>query len=336
MSRKPTLNTFIPPEIAMYGNAYARRFEASATNLATYWTWWHLFYTAAITSFEWEGLPDGVDARYLEHVLFMDGSAAVTQRTSDPCTIMPHIVGSYTSSGKMDCYNNPNKIIITTANGQTFTRHASPWVKKYGNRYGSGRKLMCANAAIGWDSVTRRPLFTLIDLACRRLAEFDITIDQHVRAERCPFIFMVPEEGKGNAEEMFERVNSGQPAIYTTPLVNSVVNGTVLNTGVDYVADKLLNDELKIVSQTYTALGIDNNAAAEKKERVQTAETLANNEQFLIQRESRLRSRQKLCEDMNKLFGCEATVRWSIPHAEELSSDSMGPELGALGGGYDA
>ena len=195
MGRKPNLDYFIPPEVACYGNAFARKWQNSNTTAATYWSWWQLFYTAAVTSFEWEGLPDGVDARYLEQVLFFNGTAAVTQRTDTPDAIMPYIVAGYASQGRLDCYNNPNKIIMTTANGQTFTRHASTWIKAHGNRYGTTRKVMRQNAVVGWDSITRRPLFNVIDLACRRLAEFDVTIDQHVRGERAPFIFAVPEEG---------------------------------------------------------------------------------------------------------------------------------------------
>ena len=317
MGRRPSTNFFIPPEVAAFGNKYAKKFEASATNMQTYRSWWQIFYTAAVSSFKWHDLPEGVDARYLEQILFFNGSVAVTQRIDKRDVIMPFICGAYASEGRLDCYNNPNKIRIMTANGQQFNRHAAPWVKRYGNRYKKGAKIMKQNAVVGWDNLTRVPLFTAIDLACRRLAEFDITIDQHVRAERVPFIFAVSEEGKANAEAMYNAVDSGQPAIYVTPLMNSVVNGTVLQTGVQYVADKLLNDELKIVSQTYTLLGIDNNASAEKKERVQTSETLANNEQFLIQRQSRLRSRIELAEGIRKLFGTETTVEWSIRHIEE-------------------
>ena len=332
MSRKADLDFFIPPEIAIYGHLFTRKWQQDVKMAKTYWSWWQMFYTAAVTSFEWEGLPEGVDARFLEQVLFFNGTVAVTQRTDEALAIMPYLCAAYASEGKLDCYNNPNKIRLTTANGQQFTRHARPWVKSYGNRYGSKKKLMPANACVGWDSVTRRPLFNVIDLACRRLSEFDTTIDQHVKANRAPFIFSVPEEGRANAEVLFNKIDSGQPAIYTTPLMGQVVNGQVMQTGVNYVADKLLNDELKIISQTYTALGIDNNASAEKKERVQTAETLANNEQFLVQRESRLRARQQLAEDINNMFGCNCSVRWAVPHIEE--GDTMpgfGP-MGALGG----
>ena len=68
------------------------------------------------------------------------------------------------------------------------------------------------------------------------------------------------------------------------------------------------------MSAVYTMLGIDNNAAAEKKERVQTAETLANNEQFMIQRNSFLKPRKEFCEKINKMYGWNCDVKWSVPH----------------------
>ena len=322
MGRKPDLDMFIPPEIAMFGNRFARRFQASATNLRTYWSWWQLFYTAAVTSFKWVGLPECIDERYFETGLFLNGTMAFTQRTSRASEeFHPYFVASYATEGKLDIYNNPNKLRLTTANGMQFTRHAGPHVRRRGNQYVRRSELMQPNAVVCWDNLTRLPLFNAIDLACRRLAEFDVTIDQHVRAERVPYIFYVPEEGKANAEAMYNSIDSGQPAIFLAPASNSVITAQVLGTGVNYIADKLLNDELKIVAQTYTLLGIDNNAAAEKRERVQTAETVANNEQFLMQRAARQRARDQFCERVAEVFGLAVSCEWSVPRTWETGAD---------------
>lgn len=328
MGARPDKTQFIPPEVAMFGNRFAARWQASATNLRTYGSWWQLFFTAAVSRFQWDGLPDYVDPRYLEMGLFFNGSMALTKRTGQDNQFFPYIAGHYATQGKLDCYNNPNSIIIYTANGQQFRRHANMWVRRAGNQYGTRRSLMPANACICWDSITRLPLFNQIDLACRRLAEIDVTIDQHVRAQRVPFIFAVPEECKANAEAMFNKVSTGDPAIYISPAGSAIVNVNCFNTGIDYIADKLLNDELKIVSQTYTILGIDNNAAAEKKERVQTAETVANNEQFLIQRHACQQARDQFSELCERTFGICPTATWSVPHVWDSGEDtSYNPAL---------
>lgn len=320
MGRKPDLDYFIPPEVACYGNAFARRWQNSQTTLRTYWSWWQLFFTAAVSSFEWVGLPPEIDRRYLEMVLFFSGACALTRRTANPSDPIPYVVAPFATEGKLDCYNNPNRIRMTSANGQQWVRHVQPWLRRRGNQYRRSATIMRPNAAVCWDSLTRLPLFNSIDLACRRLSELDVTIDQHVRAVRVPFVFYVPEEGRANAEQLFNDIEAGKPAIYMAPTATGVVQAQVFNTKADYVADKLLNDELKIVAQTYTLLGIDNNAAAEKKERVQTAETVANNEQFLLQRAARMRARKEFCKQLGDVFGLVVECRWSVPHTWETGA----------------
>lgn len=304
---------FVPPEVAMFGNRYVRRWQASATTYRTYASWWQLFYTAAVNRFTWEGLPDEIDPRYLECGLFTCGTMALTKsiRTEG---LLDYFVASYATEGRLDIYNNPNRIRLTSANGRQWVRHANMWVSRRGNQHGSVSCLRQPNACVCWDSTTRLPLFNSIDLLCRRLAEFDVTIDQHVRANRVPYVIAVPEEGRANAETMYNSIDRGDPAIYVTPNAAGIVQVQVLATGVNYQADKMLNDELKLVSLGYTMLGIDNNAAAEKKERVQTAETVANNEQFLIQRRSAQAARDRFSEQCERVFGICPEAVWSVPH----------------------
>lgn len=318
MGRKPNLDYFIPPEIAMFGNAYARKWQQSVKSLRTYGMWWHLFFTAATTSFTWEGLPKEIDTRYLELALFMSGQVALTKRVPDSDMLPLFVVAPFSAKGSgKDIYDNPNTILMTAANGTQWTRHLNVWPKSTANQYSKKTEFMQPDAVAIYDNLQRSPLYNAIDLACTRLAEIDLTIDQNMRSQRVPFIITVPEEGKKNAEVMFNEINSGQPAIYMNPLSSSVIGLQVFQSGINYVVDKMLNDQLKIVSQVYTLLGIDNNAAAEKKERVQTAETLANNEQFMMQRQARQKARDMASERMSDIFGIQAHAFWSVPHVSQ-------------------
>lgn len=330
MGRKPNLDGFIPPEIAMYGNKYALQWQQSCKNLRTYSMWWRLFFTAATTSFKWEGLPSEIDTRYLEILLFMSGCAAITKRVPDAASLPLFVTSQFAAQGKRDIYNNPNTIRMTAPNGLQWVRHLNVWYKKTGNQYASKQSIMQPDAVAVWDNLQRMPLYNEIDLACTRLAEIDLTIDQNIRSQRVPFVITVPEEGKKNAEKMFNKIDAGEPAIYMSPLSSSVIGLQVFQSGINYVVDKMLNDQLKIVSQVYTLLGIDNNAAAEKKERVQTAETLANNEQFMMQRQARQRARDLACERLSEVFGIQAHAFWSVPHVSD--SDQTGDIEGGTQG----
>ena len=55
---------FVPPDVAAFGKRYVKRWQASAKKLRTYDFWRQLFYSAALTRFEWVNLPHGIDARY--------------------------------------------------------------------------------------------------------------------------------------------------------------------------------------------------------------------------------------------------------------------------------
>lgn len=269
-------------------------------------------------------MPEEIDTRYLEMVLFMCGSIAVTKRVPESSKLPLFVAAPFSRQGIPDIYNNPNHILMTAPNGVQWRRHLNTWVRNTGNQHSSSSKLMQPDAFAIYDNLQRMPLYTAIDLICTRLAEIDLTIDQNMRAQRVPFIINVPEEGKKNAEQMFNRIDAGQPAIYVSPITSSVVGLQVFQSGVSYNVDKMLNDQLKLVAQAYTLLGIDNNAAAEKKERVQTAETLANNEQFMMQRQSHLAAREQAADAARKVFGLEIHAEWSVPHLPETQAPDSG------------
>lgn len=316
MGRKANLDLLVPPEVAMFGNAYTIKWQQSAKNLRTYSMWWQLFTTAATSCFKWEGMPDEIDTRFLEQVLFYTGSCAITKRAPKSDGLPLWVAARFSPQGMPDIYNNPNRILMQAPNGLQWDRHLNKFIGVDG--------VADADAVACYDNLQRYPLYNAIDLICTRLAEYDMTIDQNMRAHRVPYIVFVPEEGKKNAQAMFNKVDSGDPAIYVSPLSNQAVTLQVFNSGVDYNVDKMLNDELKLVSQAYTLLGIDNNAAAEKKERVQTAETMANNEQFMVQRESRYRARVQFADRARELFGLQLKPLWSVPHIPAEGSDELG------------
>lgn len=319
---------FIPPSVACFGNKYIKRWQASTTKYLTYNYWRQLFYTAAITRFKWVGLPDGIDPRYLEVLLYGWGSFAATRRGESE--VLPFWCGRMSPVGNKDLYNNPNKLDILSPNGFIQRRHANTWVDHRGsNQHANLRKVCPPNAVICWDNLSRMPLMHMIDIQASRLAEMDATVDQHARALRVPYVIAVSEGGEKNAQELYNKIAAGEPAIYQYGFNQTGLPIQTLQTmtSAGYAGDKLLNDELKIVAAVYTALGIDNNAAAEKKERVQTAETLANNEQFILQRASFMRCRQDFLDRCVEVLGeawAEAKIIWDAPHPAEGAGSGSG------------
>lgn len=324
---------FVPPDVAAFGKRYVKRWQASAKRLRTYDFWRQLFYSAALTRFEWVNLPHGIDARYLELLLLGWGAAAATRRGEGE--IIPYWVGRCSMNGNRDLYNNPNAITMISPNGVTQRRHANWWVSHAGsNGHERKSRIMRPNACICWDNMMRLPILPQLDLFAQRLAEMDTTIDQHSMALRVPYIIGVEEGGEKNAEALYNRIAAGEGAVYYYRGGPAAVPIQVLTTmpAAAYAGDKLLNDQGKLISRAYTFLGIDNNAAAEKKERVQTAETLANNEQFMMQRMSAMRPRQEFLQKCRDILGgpwWETEVKWAVPHIGEMQQAVQGFEASA-------
>ena len=320
---------YIPPEIMMLGKSYASRYQADLMNLRTYSVWLNRFTEAAISCFTWEGMPDNIPVDYFEKMIFFKGNMALTMRQNNLVDILGNtfpdfVAAPATPQGKLDIYGNPCKVRLISMNGDYWTRYASEHVDLTGTRSGMPPLIHPADCAICWDSMSRIPMFNMIDLYARKLAEMDRTYDLHTMAQRHPFVIEVDEEGKRSAQAMFSQVKDGEPAIFVNrnAMTANVLN--VLNMQVPYVGDKMLDDKKMIVSEVYTLLGIDNQQQ-DKKERVQTAEVLSNNEQIAVMRMSRLKARQQFCDRANELFGLDISVRWAIGHEyEAMPTDASG------------
>ena len=112
---------FTPLNVSMFGRRYVKRWQASVKQYRTYDYWRQLFWTAAISRFEWEGLPDGIDSRYLETLLCGYGSFAATKRSTSG--VLAYWCGRMNPVGNLDLYRNPNTIDVYTPNGQRQRRH---------------------------------------------------------------------------------------------------------------------------------------------------------------------------------------------------------------------
>lgn len=306
---------FVPPDVAMFGKRYVKKWQNSVNNLGTYSYWRQALVTAALSRFKWEGLPNGIDARYIELMLLGYGAFAVTRRGAKSGGVLPFVAARMAPISNRDLYDNPNAISLVTPNGVQLKRHAN-WRVENG-------VVLPPDAAVCWNNLVRAPVLQVLDMQARRLAEMDMTADQHVRAQRVPYIIAVQEGGEKNAEALYNSIESGKPAIFyyrNNGFSELPVSVMQTMTAAGYAGDKIMNDALKIKSAALTFLGIDNNAAAEKKERVQTSETLANNEEVLIMRDSYMRTRQEFIDAAGELWEDWKNVKctWCAPHFAEM------------------
>lgn len=265
-------------------------------NFDTYWNYFNMLKEYAINMFEWTGLPDTVDARYLELELFNLGYICffkddVTKMNKD---INLPDEGQYlclqcTLGGRFNVYNLPTIYHIYTASGYQAERTKD-------------------NAVIIYNNYLHQPTSRAIMLYAYRLYNVERTIDINLNQLKHPFVITAPENQILSFKNLWKQVSENNPMIvadskFDLSQIQAIITGVKNET----IA---LNDlKHQYMNEALTFLGI-NNSNTDKKERLITSEVNANNEQLLCSRDVMLVARKKACEQINKMFGLQVDVRF--------------------------
>ena len=312
---------YIPEDEQIYGRNYIRELYSVAKgyDISQYRYWKSYLTSLALSAFEWEGMPAGIDTRAVEYILLHWGLGALFMESGG------HLFAAAASSNMLNMYYNPNEVQLTAPNGEMWTRHAQAYVMD---------EIMYApDCAVCFDNMIREPLDYYIRWYARRLATYDRIADINVGAQRTPWIITGSEETKRTRKAWVRRLFENDQYIE----INSNAGGglgevpQVLPTEAPYVADKIFESKQKLLNEALTLIGIDN-TNNEKRERQIVDEVLANNEQISILRRSRLECRRSFCEKANALFNLDINVKFAAPHISEapINRLSLGGDIQGL------
>lgn len=298
----------IPEEVAGMGKRYLKRWQALGDNQQAVASWEYVLQSMAMSCFQWDGLPEDIDPRFIEYVLLYGGIGGMFQLANGGLAFAPA-----TPVGKLTMYYNPNKIQLIPINGGTpWYRHAYFFVKHLID----GNVMMPPDATVCFDNESRISLIPILRQYARRLANIDRKVDININAQATPYMIIAEEESRKDAINLYKQIGGNEPVIIANKGIAGTLSASVFSTEAPYVADKMLVDQQKILNQCYTFLGIDN-SNTEKRERMIDAEATSNNEQIMLMRLSRLAPRRRFAEQANQIFGTDITVRWAVPHLTE-------------------
>lgn len=250
----------------------------------------------AISLFEWSGLPESMDARFLEYCLYYTGQAALLKNedgifiNTKACT-----------AGDINIYELPTSINC------------------YSVGFSKTKKVFDGFVADGIDpseyavhvlnNQDRSATAYTIELFAYRLYLAQRTADTNVSVNRMPFIITTDENQRLTMENLFNQINANKPAIFGDKDAMSNLKDAVkvLPTNPPFIADKLLDYKKQIFNEALEFLGI--NYLSEKKERLISNEVNSNNELINLNLQSYLIPRQKAAEQFNKLFGTNVEVK---------------------------
>lgn len=257
-----------------------REFWESATrNNATYIQYYNRLTELSVSMFEWKNLPDTVDERFLELALFSKGMAVFFKDE-----VLGYLALRTTISGQFNVYRIPIARRAFADNGYN-------------------KDLTIEDSVIIYNNMIHTNSMLDVRVFSEKLADLDRTIQVNARAQKTPVLISCSENERLTMSNLYKEYDGNAPVIYGDKNLNAK-GLTVLKTDAPYVGDKLYQLKTQIWNEALTYLGISNINSV-KKERMITDEVTRNQGGVVASRYSRLESRRRACNEINKMFGLD-------------------------------
>lgn len=265
--------------------------ESAVMNNATYIQYYNRLIELSIAMFDWTGLPDTIDPRFLELTLFKYGQAVFFEDE-----VMGYLALTNAVQGGFDVYGYP-----------VASRAYSPY-----NNY--QKNLTLDDSVIIYNNYLRTPSSLDVEVFAKRLYNLDRVIDVNANAQKTPVLIKCAETQRLTMKNLYKEFDGNSPVIFGDNGLNDA-NFTVLSTEAPYVADRIYQLKTQIWNEALTYLGISN-INVQKKERLITDEVSRNMGGVIASRYSRLLARQNACEKINKMFGLNVWCEYRDDYRE--------------------
>ena len=271
--------------------------ESAILNNATYQQYYMRLMELSIAMFEWQNVPDEIDIRFLELILFSEGKAVFFKDE----VLDEYLALQFTVNGRLNFYHIPIRRRAFAINGYQ-------------------RELDESNSVIIYNNMLHTPSKLDVEMMSRRLYDLDRAIDVNAKAQKTPVLIQASDSQRLTMKNLYKQYEGNEPFIFGNKALD--IDGLkVLKTDAPYVADKLYDLKTKYWNEALTYLGISNTNIT-KKERMITDEVTRNMGGVIASRYSRLESRRKACEEINKLFGLDMWVDFREDLEPEASDDA--------------
>ena len=234
--------------------------------------------------FKWENLPNGIEERYIEQFLFEKGKCVFYNDWKRGLMIADCV-----EDGDLNNYNDTVSVTPTGID----VDNTPLTVKK--------------DCVLIRNNDLKIPTDFPVKLFAYRLAEISRTIDINIGAQKTPILILTSEKGKLTVKNVYAQYKDNEPVIIGDKNIDPEMF-KVLKTDAPKVFSDLQQQKLCIWNECLTFLGI-NNANTEKRERLITGEVEANNTHIDLSADCFLKARETACEDINKIFETNISVR---------------------------
>lgn len=255
--------------------------------------------------FRWEGLPNGIDEKFIEKYLFAEGRCMFFKDFEKGW-----MVAKCTDAGSLNYYDEPTKL----------TPVATNYTPEEPRSYQNGDECV-----VIYNNDLASPTLDTIRLYAARLTEIQRTADINIIAQKTPVIVTGSEKQRLSLRAVIRAWMGNEPIIHGDKNLEGL-DLKVLNTAAPVVFDKLSIEKNKLWNECMTFLGI-NNANIDKRERLVDDEVQANNEQIALSAHIMLKARERAAEAISEMTGSKVTVTM-----RKLSAPPCDAQEGTEGG----
>ena len=251
--------------------------ESARYNNATFRYYYDRLIEMAVSRFEWKGLPDTVDTRYLELALLTDGKAVFFYDE-----VLGYLALRCAVGRQMSVYRIPLNRRAYAANGYQ-------------------KSLTEKDSVIIFNNMLHTNSIYALELYAKKLYNLDRAIEVNANAQKTPILVQCDENQRLTLKNAYMKFDGNEPVIYGDKNLNPN-SLKVFQTGAPYVADRLFQLKTEVWNEALTYLGISN-LNISKKERLITDEVTRNQGGIIASRFSVEEARKQGCKKIEKIFG---------------------------------
>ena len=263
--------------------------SAKYNNLA-FMNYYNRLAEIGFSRFKWENLPETVDERFLEMVLFGDGAAVFFKDD-----VLGFLALRVMMNGKFNVYQIPVNRRAYAANGYQV-------------------ELTEKDSVIIYNNYLHTPCVRDIETFAAQLYNIDRTISVNVNAQKTPVLLRCNDNQRLTLKNLYMQYEGNMPFIFASNDLD-LDSIKAIATGAPYVADKLYFLKSQIWNEAMTYLGIPN-ITINKKERLITDEVQKNQGGTVASRYSPLEMRRQAADMINKMFDLDISVNFRTDESE--------------------
>lgn len=252
--------------------------------------------------FEIKNAPDNWDLNYFWTVLFCEGRIGVTDT---PVGVIPLRCGF---SG-LNMYNRPTTLLFT-----------NPVL-------GSFERTIDVDGILMHLMYDFQPANLLMQRYATMLAMCDSSLAVTLMNSKVAFIGLASSKAQANTmKRMYDKISAGEPAVFVNQDIGNPANFYFNRVKENFIGEQILAVKRGIINEFLTNIGI-NNANTDKRERLNTDEVNANNQEIGINICDWLENLQAGADKVNKMFGLNIEIRrrhWQDP--DRMQVQEGGPE----------